>query len=120
MAKPGETGIKRIISAAGYSVKGLISCWQNEAAFRQEVLASIVLIPLGLWLGEGGVEKALLAGTCLFVMIVELLNSSIEAAVDRIGHEFHDLSGRAKDIGSAAVMLSIGTLCLTWGLILFL
>jgi len=118
MAKPGETGLKRILSACGYSYKGLRSCWRNEAAFRQEVLAAVVMVPLGLSLGGDGAEKALLAGTCLFVLIVEVLNSGLEAVVDRIGHEHHDLSGLAKDLGSAAVMLSLGLLGLTWGLIL--
>ncbi len=119
MAKPGETGLRRIFSACGYSYKGLRSCWRNEAAFRQEVLASIILIPLGFYLGAGGVEKALLVGSCLFVLIVEVLNSGIEAVVDRIGHEHHDLSGLAKDLGSAAVMLSLVLLTLIWALILF-
>ena len=119
MAKPGETGIKRVISAAGYSAKGLQACWQNEAAFRQEVMLGIVLFPLGLYLGDGGLEKALLAGTLMLVLIVEVLNSGIEAVVDRIGSELHDLSGLAKDLGSAAVMLSLLNVTLTWGLILF-
>jgi len=120
MAKPGEVGLKRIISASGYSIKGLVSCWKMEAAFRQEVAAAVILIPLAFYLGEGGVEKALLFSTCMLVLVVELLNSGIEAVVDRIGHEFHELSGLAKDIGSAAVMLSIMTLIVCWGLILLL
>lgn len=119
MAKPGETGIKRIISATGYSIKGLSSCWRNEAAFRQEVLGTLVLVPLAFHLGDNGLEIALMIFTCMLVLIVEVLNSSVEAVVDRIGHEHHDLSGLAKDLGSAAVMLSIGTLVLTWGLVLF-
>lgn len=119
MVKPGETGFKRIISAFGYSMQGLKACWQKEAAFRQELLASIILIPLGLYLGQGGVEKALLAGACLFVMIVEVLNSGIEAVVDRVGHEHHELSGLAKDLGSAAVLLSLLLFGLIWILILF-
>ena len=119
MVKPGETGIKRIISAFGYSMKGLKACWRSEAAFRQEVMASVILIPLGLYLGQGGVEKALLAGVCIFVMIVEVLNSSIEAVVDRVGHEHHELSGLAKDLGSAAVLLSLTLLALIWALVLF-
>lgn len=119
MVKPGETGLRRILSACGYSLKGLRSCWSNEAAFRQEVQAGIVLVPLALWLGDGGVEKALLLGSWLLVLIVEVLNSSIEAVVDRIGHEFHDLSGLAKDLGSAAVMLSLLLLATIWGLLLF-
>lgn len=118
MPKPGETGLQRIVSASRYSLNGLRSCWRNEAAFRQEVLAAVVLVPLAFVLGEGGVEKALLLGSCLLVLIVEILNSGIEAVVDRIGHEHHDLSGRAKDLGSAAVMLSILTLLTTWALVL--
>jgi diacylglycerol kinase (ATP) len=119
VAKPGETGLRRIISAAGYSLKGLRSCWNNEAAFRQEVMAGIFMFPLALWLGDGGVEKALLAGSLMLVLIVEVLNSSIEAVVDRIGHEHHDLSGLAKDLGSAAVMLSLINVGLIWALVLF-
>ena len=118
MAKPGETGIKRIISATGYSIQGLRACWRKEAAFRQELTASLTLIPLGLYLGDTSVEKALLVATCFLVLIVEVLNSSIEAVVDRVGHEHHKLSGRAKDMGSAAVMLSIGLLVLVWTLVL--
>jgi diacylglycerol kinase (ATP) len=90
-----------------------------EAAFRQELMAGIILFPLAFWLGDTGAEKALLAGTCMLVLVVEVLNSSIEAVVDRIGHEHHDLSGLAKDLGSAAVLLSIVTLVLVWGLVLF-
>jgi diacylglycerol kinase (ATP) len=119
MAKPGETGLRRIVSAAGYSLKGLRSCWKNEAAFRQEVMAGIFMLPLALWLGEGEVEKSLLAGSLMLVLIVEILNSGIEAVVDRIGHEHHDLSGLAKDLGSAAVMLSLINVALVWGLVLF-
>lgn len=119
MAKPGETGIKRIISAAGYSWQGLKACWRMEAAFRQEVSLSVVLIPLGLYLGDGGVEKTMLVSVCLLVMIVEVLNSAIEAVVDRVGHERHELSGLAKDLGSAAVFLSLLTLGTTWLLVLF-
>ncbi len=119
MAKPGETGIARLISACGYSYKGLRACWKNEAAFRQELAGAVILMPLALYFGEGGVEKALLLATCLLVLIVEIINSSIEAAIDRIGHEYHDLSGLAKDLGSAAVFLSISMLVSTWVLVLF-
>jgi len=119
MVKPGETGIKRIVSAFGYSMNGLRSCWRMEAAFRQEVLASIILIPLGLYLGQGGGEKALLAGVCLFVITVEVLNSGLEAVVDRVGHEHHELSGLAKDLGSAAVLLSLLLFGMIWLLVLF-
>lgn len=119
MAKPGETGIKRIIHALGYAVQGLKGCWRNEAAFRQEVLGMLVAVPLAFWLGEGGMEVALLLFPCLLLLIVEVLNSGIEAVVDRIGPEHHLLSGLAKDLGAAAVLLSILTLALTWGLVLF-
>lgn len=91
---------------------------RHEAAFRQEVLVALIAVPLGLWLGEGGIEKALLVGSWILVMIVELLNSAIEATVDRFGPEHHALSGRAKDIGSAAVLLSIVLSLLVWVLIL--
>jgi diacylglycerol kinase (ATP) len=101
-----RTGLSRIWHAAGFSVAGLRAGW-NETAFRQEVLAAIVLIPLAFWLGHGWVEIALLAGSVLILMIVELLNTGIETAIDRIGPEWHDLSKRAKDMGSAAVLLSV-------------
>jgi len=111
-------GLTRIQRAFGYSLQGLRAALRHEAAFRQELMLAVLLLPLGLWLGEGGVEKALLAGSWILVLIVELLNSAIEATVDRFGPEHHDLSGRAKDIGSAAVMLSIGLAMLVWALIL--
>jgi diacylglycerol kinase (ATP) len=118
MAKPGLTGVARLVAATRYSWQGFVKCWHNEAAFRQELYACVVLIPLGLYLGEGGVEKALLVSTCLLVLIVELLNSAIEAVVDRISSELHALSGLAKDLGSAAVLVSIGIVVLTWVLLL--
>jgi len=116
--KPGDTGLTRIIKAFGYSAKGFAACYRNEAAFRQEVAATIVLVPLGLWLGDSGIERALLVGSWLLVLVVELLNSGIEAVVDRIGPERHELSGRAKDIGSATVLLTILIAALTWVLVL--
>lgn len=116
--KPGDTGLTRIIKAFGYSAKGFAACYRNEAAFRQEVAATIVLVPLGLWLGDSGIERALLVASWLLVLVVELLNSGIEAIVDRIGPERHELSGRAKDIGSATVLLTILIAALTWGLVL--
>jgi diacylglycerol kinase (ATP) len=119
MAEPGETGIKRIISAFHNSIKGFKGCWKNEAAFRQEAMGCIVLVPLGLYLGDGSVEKALLVSVCFLVLIVEILNSGIEAVVDRIGTEHHELSGLAKDLGSAAVFLSLVLAGITWVLILF-
>ena len=92
--------------ATGYSLAGLRAGW-NETAFRQEAIAGVVLLPLSFWLGQRWVETALLAGSVLLVLIVELLNTGIEAAIDRIGPEWHDLSKRAKDMGSAAVLLSL-------------
>jgi diacylglycerol kinase (ATP) len=114
MAKPGETGLTRIISASYNSFKGLSACWRNEAAFRQEVLLCLILVPLGLYLGNDGVEKSLLVGVCFLVLIVEILNSGIEAAIDRIGPEHHELSGLAKDLGSAAVFISLVLVALVW------
>jgi diacylglycerol kinase (ATP) len=111
-------GLTRIYRAFGYSLQGLGAAFRHEAAFRQELALAVLLLPLGLWLGQGGVERALLAGSWVLVLIVELLNSAIEATVDRFGPEHHELSGRAKDIGSAAVMLSIGLAILIWALIL--
>ncbi len=111
-------GLTRIFRAFGYSLQGIRACYRHEAAFRQEFLVALLVVPLGLWLGDGGVEKALLAGSWLFVMVVELINSAIEATVDRFGPERHELSGRAKDSGSASVLLSIGLALLVWALIL--
>ena len=105
-----RTGASRMWHALGYSVAGLRSGW-GETAFRQEALAAIVMIPLAFWLGQTWVETALLAGSVMLVMMVELLNTGIETAIDRIGPEWHDLSKRAKDMGSAAVLLSL-VLCL--------
>jgi diacylglycerol kinase (ATP) len=101
-----RTGLDRVLHAARFSLAGLRAGW-GETAFRQEALAAVVLIPSAFWLGRGWVEIALLATSVLLVMIVELLNTAIEAAVDRIGPEWHDLSKRAKDMGSAAVLLSL-------------
>ena len=116
--KPGNTGFTRLVRAFGYSMKGFAACFRSEAAFRQEVAASLVVLPLGLWLGQNSVERALLLGSWLLVPIVELLNSAIEAVVDRIGPEQHELSGQAKDIGSAAVFLAITLFLSIWGLVL--
>jgi len=99
-------GLSRMWHALGYSIDGLRAGW-HETAFRQETLAAVVMLPLSLWLGRNWVEIALLAGSVLLVLIVELLNTGIEAAIDRIGAEWHDLSKRAKDMGSAAVLLSL-------------
>ncbi|MCQ3828660.1 diacylglycerol kinase [Microbulbifer elongatus] len=116
--KPGKTGISRLIDATEYSRQGLIATWRNEAAFRQEVSLAIFLIPAALWLGETGVERALLIGVTLLVMIVELLNSAVEAVVDRVGPEKHPLSKIAKDTGSAAVSISLLLWVSTWACIL--
>ena len=101
-----RSGFSRIWHATGYSLAGLQTGW-NETAFRQECLAAMVLLPLSMWLGQTWVEVGLLAGSVVLVMVVELLNTAVETAIDRIGPEWHDLSKRAKDMGSAAVLLSL-------------
>lgn len=118
MAYQNARGWQRIVNAFGYSMKGFKDCFEYEEAFRQEVYALIPLLPLGLWLGESPLERAVLVGSLLLVPIVELLNSAIEANVDRVGMERHELSGRAKDIASAAVFSSIAFAVTVWGLIL--
>jgi len=112
-------GLKRLWLATGHSLRGLRLSYSSEAAFRQEVWLAVVLLPLAFFLGEGAVERAILAGSVLVLLIVELLNTAIEVVVDRIGLERHALSGFAKDAGSAAVMLTLALVALTWGLILF-
>jgi diacylglycerol kinase (ATP) len=111
-------GILRVMRALGASVNGLAGAFREEAAFRQELGLAVVVIPLGLWLGHGGVERALLIAPMLLILIVELLNSAIEATVDRIGFERHKLAGLAKDIGSAAVFMSFVMLGAVWLLVL--
>ena len=111
-------GLTRILRAFAYSMQGFRACFRHEAAFRQEVLAAALLLPMGLWLGDNGVERALLLGSWILVMVIELLNSAVEAVVDRFGAEHHELSGRAKDMGSAAVFLSIALAALVWALVL--
>ena len=113
-----RSGLNRIWHAAGYSLAGLRAGW-GEKAFRQEAIAAVVLLPASLWLGRGWVEVALLAGSVLIVLIVELLNTGIEAAIDRIGPEWHDLSKRAKDMGSAAVLLALLLCGGIWGAAVF-
>lgn len=110
----GRTGLDRVIRATGYSLEGLASAYRGESAFRQEFWIAAVLMPLAFWLGSGWVEVALLAGSVVLVLIVELLNSAIEAAVDRVSFDLHDLSKRAKDIASAAVLLSLLLCCGIW------
>ncbi|MDH4275075.1 MAG: diacylglycerol kinase [Gammaproteobacteria bacterium] len=113
-----DQGLKRVIKAAGYSWAGIKAAWINEAAFRQEAALAAVLIPVGAWLGKTGTERALLIGCVLLVLIVELLNSAVEATVDRIGMERNPLSGRAKDFGSAAVLFSLINVAVVWALVL--
>ncbi|KZN12438.1 diacylglycerol kinase [Marinomonas sp. TW1] len=119
MAKPGKVGLNRVISAAKYSYQGLRAQWQHEAAFRQEACLFLVSLPFALWLGDSGLERAVLIFSVGVVLIVETLNSSVEAIVDRISHEHHELSGRAKDLGSAAVMLALILAAVVWLVILF-
>jgi len=108
----------RILKAAQWSLQGLRAAWLHESSFRLEVYLFAVLGPLGLWLGGNGVERALLVGSCLLVLAIELLNSSIEAVIERYGPEFHELAGRAKDMGSAAVFVLMLNVVATWALIL--
>src|SRR5262249_10936554 len=102
MAKPGNTGFRPVVNATFYSITGLRAAWRNEAAFRQECVAVVVLIPIAVWLGQNAVQRALLLSSCVLVLIVELLNTAVEFVVDRVGTDHHELSGRAKDLGSAA------------------
>lgn len=118
MANQKATGLKRIMNAAGYSYLGLVATFKNEAAFRQELVLFIILAPVALWLDISALEKALLISSLVLVLIVELINSAIEAVVDRIGSEHHELSGRAKDIGSAAVFLALLNAGTVWLVIL--
>ncbi|MCK9173726.1 MAG: diacylglycerol kinase [Desulforhopalus sp.] len=112
--KPGRKGMDRILWAAYYSWRGFISAVKYEAAFRQELILVFLMLPFAFWLGDGAVEHFLLIGSGLLVLIVELLNSAIEAVVDRIGMERHRLSGQAKDMGSAAVFLSLLLMTVCW------
>jgi diacylglycerol kinase (ATP) len=113
------TGLTRMLRAFEASGKGLVGAFREEAAFRQELALSLVVFPLGLWLGQTGVERALLIAPMFIVLVVELLNSAIEATIDRIGLERHKLSGLAKDIGSAAVLMSLLLLAAVWILVLW-
>lgn len=116
--KPQNKGLTRIFRAVGYSWQGIKSAFRHEAAFRQECLLLLLLVPVAIFWPVTAVEKILLIGSLILVLIVELLNSAIEAVVDRVGSEYHELSGRAKDIGSAAVLLSLLLVALAWGIIL--
>jgi diacylglycerol kinase (ATP) len=113
-----KKGIRRLIAATGYSLAGLRAAFASEEAFRIESLLFVVMAPLGLWFGETNVEKVLLVGSLVLVLLVELLNTAIEAIVDRVSPDYHELSAVAKDIGSAVVMLSLLLVLFTWGMLL--
>ena len=115
--KPGKTGLARLIDATGYSISGLRAAFINEAAFRQELLLIAILGVASFWLGENPLEWLILIMPLFLLLIVELLNSAVESTVDRIGSEMHELAGRAKDLGSAAVMLSLALIAITWGVV---
>ena len=112
-------GPRQIWRAFQWSMKGLRAAWRHEASFRLEIWLTLVLFPAGLWIGNGPIEKALLSGSLLLVLSIELLNSAVEAVVDKVSPEFHELAGRAKDMGSAAVLLLMANVALCWSLILF-
>lgn len=111
-------GPGRILKAAVWSFQGLRAAWMHESSFRLEVYLLAVMAPLALWLGQGGLERALLIGSCLLVLAAELLNSAVEAVIERYGPEHHELAGRAKDMGSAAVFVLMMNVLLCWGLVL--
>ena len=115
----GKTGLKRVWNAFFYSLEGFRAAWKHEDAFRQETLLALVLIPLALYFGDNASSRALMIASILLVLIVELINSAIEATVDRISLENHRLAKRAKDIGSAAVLIALGNVLVVWGLVLF-
>ena len=116
----GKTGLRRVMNAWGYSLQGLASAFKHEEAFRQEAILAAILIPIALWLDVEVIGKALMIASVIFVLIVELLNSAIEAAVDRVSLDHHLLAKRAKDIGSAAVFLSLVNVALVWSVILWM
>ena len=115
----GKTGLARLWNALGYSRDGLAAAWKNEAAFREEILLAAVTIPLALYLGRSGVDRALLIGSIILILIVEILNSGLEAVVDKASPEKHELAKRAKDMGSAAVLLSLINATVVWACVLW-
>ena len=119
MTSNDNKGLRRLVNACRFSWQGLCATYQHEEAFRQEVWLLVVAVPLALWLGDNAIERVLLMGSVLLLLIVELFNSAIEAVVDRISLEKHELSGRAKDMGSAAVLLTSILVLLVWGFIVF-
>lgn len=119
MGKPGNTGLARIIKAWGYSMQGLKAAWRHEAAFRQEIILGAFLAPSAFWLGQNALEISLLMASLVLVLITEILNSAIEAVVDRFGNKHHELAGRAKDMGSASVWLAMMLVLFIWGMLLY-
>lgn len=115
----GKQGLTRLINALGYSRDGLAAAWKNEAAFREEVLLAAIAIPLAIVLGKSGIERALLIGAILVILIVEILNSALEAVVDKASPEKHELAKRAKDMGSASVLLSLINAAVVWACVLW-
>ncbi len=116
--KNEDTGVSRLISALGFSINGLRRALKTEAAFRQEAVLALILLPVAIFVGDNGLERAVLVASVLLVLIVELLNTGVEAVVDRVGSEFHDLAGYAKDAGSAAVLIALIQLAAVWFLII--
>ncbi len=112
--KPGEKGVKRLIDASGYSIKGISACWRNEAAFRQEVALTVILFPISFFLARSIEQWLLLISPLFLLLMVELLNSAVENVVDRIGDEYNELSGRAKDTASAAVLFCLVLIAVSW------
>lgn len=115
---PRKKGVAKLIAAMGYSVAGFKAAYKNEEAFRLELIAFIVLVPVALLLGESNIDKVLLVGSLILVLVAELFNTAIEAVVDRSGDEYHELAGRAKDLGSAAVLTCLILVLFVWGLLL--
>lgn len=115
--KPGRTGLSRIVWATRYSWLGIRAAWRGEAAFRQELSLMLIMLPIAFWLGQSASERLLLIIPCFIVIIVELINSAIEAVVDRIGTDIHPLSGQAKDMGSAAVFFALCLVVMAWAMI---
>jgi diacylglycerol kinase (ATP) len=115
----GKKGLTRLWNALGYSREGIIAAWQNEAAFREEILLAIVTIPLAIYLGHSGIERALLIGSIILILIVEILNSAVEAVVDKASPEKNELAKRAKDMGSAAVLFSLLNAATVWACVLW-
>lgn len=119
MGKPGQTGLTRIIHAFGYSMKGIAAALRHESAFRQELFLFVVLLPAAFWLGRNVVEYAILVASLFIVLIAELLNSAVEAVVDKVSAEHNELAGRAKDMGSAAVFFALANVIIMWALIAY-